>query len=527
MGKSGVVGSGSLMSESAYLDKMEMTCIFESPDMIDDYMRASLKDIRPDKPLFEGDQTRRNNYSEDRLNLRHSGKRVATEPWLPDGTFLDFDGLAKDVRGSNAMEPDMKEHRKQQESRGKFIKYYDDGDYSVPGEGINEATMIKLKKSAYYDVKDRLKIFEESRNSFHNGGVGRAKKTNKVECMQQFDGIRPDIEDATCYNRTNYVTDLSNNTSIGWRRTTDNRFQIAKYGMVRKHQKKADQNVIKNRSNAHVEHDVLVSWRDQNTNKSVSTKMIDLSKRKQDSMKNMDNMLFTKSEQNKNDRHRKLTPADLIMAKHQTKETRAIDANVLLNGSQRQHVTGSMLAPILDSNRMKKVSVDPIIITYMSSVNRGMTNKKTSDLRDKIAQTSMFNGLLIGQSNRAPNTMEIKNEMLWSSVANYEKGESMKVANYGRTAKSMMISGPKDQGALDFEQYKSDQKTTGQKRGNISNPNMKIIDVADFDNDPGMEVTGTKTIGNALGKKYMRGFMDKGDTDNARLADVTSRTSRF
>jgi hypothetical protein len=244
-------------------------------------------------------------------------------------------------------------------------------------------------------------------------------------------------------------------------------------------------------------------------------------------MKNMDNMLFTKSEQNKNDRHRKLTPADLIMAKHQTKETRAIDANVLLNGSQRQHVTGSMLAPILDSNRMKKVSVDPIIITYMSSVNRGMTNKKTSDLRDKIAQTSMFNGLLIGQSNRAPNTTEIKNEMLWSSVANYEKGESMKVANYGRTAKSMMISGPKDQGALDFEQYKSDQKTTGQKRGNISNPNMKIIDVADFDNDPGMEVTGTKTIGNALGKKYMRGFMDKGDTDNARLADVTSRTSRF
>lgn len=522
-GKSSIVGSGSLMSESAYLAKMEQTCIFESPTMLDDYMRSSLKDIRPDKPLFEGDQTRRNNFSEDRLNLRHHGKRVATEPYLPDGTFLDFDGLNPDSRGASAMGPDMKLHRKQQEARGKFVKYYDDGDYSVPGEGINQATMIKLKKGAFYDVKDRLKIFDESMNSFHNGGTAQVKKKTTGECMQEFDGRNPEMRDEVCYNRANLTNDLSNNTSIGWRRTTDNHFQVAKYGMVRKTQNPNTNNYLKNRSNAQVEHDVLVSWRDQNTAKSVTVKMVDLAKRKHTSMKNGENTLFSKSEQSKN-RHRKLTPADLVMVKHDTEETRAADANMLLGGAQSQHVTGKMMAPILDSNRMKKVSVDPVIITYMASVNRKMGKERTSDLRDQILQTSMFNGLLVGQSNRAKSNKEIKNELLWDSIANYVKGVSMKVANYSHLATST-LSRPKDHGHYDFELYKQDQKTSGQKRGNVSNPAMYVFESTEFDNDPGMEVTGTKIIG-GLGRKYMRGFMDT-DTKREELHDITANTSRF
>ncbi len=88
-GTDSIVGSGSLMPESFYLKKMETTCIYEDPDQLENFYRQSLKDISPDKPFFESDQPRYNNFSQDRLNLRHYGKRVETLPYLPDGTFLD------------------------------------------------------------------------------------------------------------------------------------------------------------------------------------------------------------------------------------------------------------------------------------------------------------------------------------------------------------------------------------------------------------------------------------------------------
>src|SRR6476661_338172 len=313
-GKSGIAGSGSNMSVEMYLKKMEQTCIFEDPELSTNYMRATLKDIRPDEPLFESDVPRRNNYSTDKLNLRHYGKRVPTMPYLPEGTFLDYDGLSPDPRGT-AGGPDMRKHKEQQEARNKFIKFYSDEDYSVPSEGINQKNMIKLKQSSFYDVKDRLKIFDESIGSFHNGGVNQINKKTTAECSQVMDDKKKDMQDEMAYNRKGAINDLSNDTSIGWRRTTDHRFKVAKYSMLRKSMSAESQNIIKNRSNAHIDHDIMTSWRDQNTVKSITIKMIDIATQKSRSMKMAQGTVFDKSITAQVGRTKKLTPADLISGK--------------------------------------------------------------------------------------------------------------------------------------------------------------------------------------------------------------------
>jgi len=517
-GKSSIVGSGSNMSEAMYLKKMESTCIFEDKDLVENYMRSTIKTWGiPDRPSLESDQPRRNNFSEDRLNLRHHGKRVSTEPYLPEGTFLDFHALEKDSRG-NALEPNMKLHKDQQLARGKFIKFYSDADNSIPGEGRNQARVISDIKGQFYRVKEAMKIFEESQDSRHNGGTSQILRTNKVNCLQEQDGREREMVDAMCYNKTNVVNDLSNNTSVGWRRTTDHRFQIAKYGQVKKVANRKDHNYNKNRSNAYVEHDILVSWKDQNVSKSLGLKMIDLARKKENTLKFGDAFEFGKSEDNKL-RKRKLTPDDLsgIQAR-QTEETQADTANVVLNGTQTNVLSRKTAG---DLKRKDKGLVDMYIINYMANNNRRLTTKVLDDLRSEILQSSAFVSLLLDQKNKMSSKAEIKNELLWDSVANFERGKSMNMQNYSSLVHER---GAKNQNNIDYEDYKTDQKLSEQRRGNIDNPTQYIFDSTEFDNEAGMEAVGTKLIG-GMGSKYMRNHIDEGDIEYNNN-EIMARNSR-
>lgn len=507
-GKSGIQGSGSNMSTAMYLKKMEQTCMFEDPDLMDSYYRSTLKNMHCDKPMFESDQPRRDNYSEDRLNLRHSGARVTTQPFLPDGTFLDFDGLEGDSRGT-AIDPNMMLHRKQQEARGKFIKFYSDDDTSVPSEGRTQARVIADIKGQFYRVKDQMKIFDTSWDSRHNGGTKQILRTNTAECMQEQSGREYEMADAMCYNTKNVTNDLSNNTSIGWRRTTDNVFQVAKYGLTRKIQDKKSNNFLKNRQNTTIAHDVLVSYQGQNVMKSVGLKMIDLAKNKQNSLQFGEATDFAKSK-NGIQRSQKLTPKDLSGMMAQSVDVSQNDsAHTMLKGEQVSHVTGKMTKQRSDLNMKKKGLVDMYIVSYMANNNRKLNKNVLSDLRDEIYQSADFIGLLNEQNNKQNSVVEVKNELLWSSMANFERGTSMKLQNYKRGADKL---GAKDQGDFAFEEYKKEQKTSDQRRGNIDNPNQYIFDATEFDQSPGLEVVGTKLIG-GMGSKYTRENMDNGDID--------------
>lgn len=514
--KNSLSGSGSLMTEASYLKKMEMTCLYENPDQLYDYYRQSLKDIRPDAPLFESDQPRRNNYSTDRLNLRHVGKRVEAMPNLPDGTFLDFDGLQTDVRGS-ALDPDMKQHRKQQEARGKFIKHGNDEDNSVPSAGWNPVHLVRDMTSQFYPLKNRLKIFDDSMNSMSAGtGINQASRKNTAECMQEADAKSPEMRDEMCYNRANKTVDLSNNTSIGWRRTTDHTFQVAKYGQMRTGNKNSA-DIIKNKQNSHVAHDIQISYRDQSVSKTLALKMIDLAKKKNNSMNSAD-VAFDESTINKN-RSQKITTDDMAgMQARDTDTSQEAAAHTQLGGEQVQHITGAMAKPRLDSNRMDKVKINTHVVEYMASVNRKMTPREINDLRENILQSVEFSGLMVEQKQKRNKINDKGNELLWSSGANFERGKSMKMANY-RKLKPLPVA--VDQNQYDFEQYKQIQKTSDQRRGNIQNPEMYNMDVIDYDNDAGIEVVGTKLVGKR-GSKYMNPYIDHGDTDKSLMSDITA-----
>lgn len=523
-GKGSIVGSGSLMPESAFLKKMEQTCLFEDPDLINNYMRASLRDVRPDPPLFASEETRRNNFSEDRLNLRHCGARVPTLPDLPDGTFLDFEGLERDPRGT-ALEPDMREHRKQQEARGKFIKFYDDGDFSVPGEGISPREMVKLLRRPFYEVKDRLKIFDDSMNGINLGGsMTQERRKNTAECMQVVDDRKPEMRDEMCYNRANVVNDLSNNTSIGWRRTTDHRFKVAQYGMIRRAPGAKDVNVIKNKSNTFIEHDFHLAWKDQNTSKSFSVNMIDLAKQRARDMRTSEGLILGKSDKSQTGRKRRLLAKDIIV-KRQSGASQAEAAHTSIKGDRTQHITGRMTKPRSEHNKMSKLVIDPFIIQHMASCNRTMSKKKLSDLRNQIGQSAAFNGMLMQQSNRTRDPVnKRRNKLLWESAANHAKGESMKIMNYKSCAQKIKT---KNQDDYDYEDYKKSQKVSGQRRGNIQNPDLYVMEAADYDQDfTGLEITGTKLVG-GMGSKYMRGYMDGGDIERDNdLSEISAVIKR-
>jgi hypothetical protein len=519
MARHSIVGSGSLIPEDVFLRKQEVTCLFEDPELLTNHFRNTLKDLRPDKPFFDSDQPRYNNYSRDRLNLRHHGRRSTAEPYLPEGTFLDHEFTIKDPRGI-ATGPDMMQYRRQQEARGKFIKHGNDEDNSVPSSGWNPSHVVRDIKGQFYNLKERMKIFDESMDGRHNGGAAQTKLISTGVCMQETSERKPIMRDEMCYNRSNVINDLSNNTSIGWRRTTDHRFQVAKYGQIRSNAPLSTQDWSKNRANARLEHDVLLSWKDQNVSKQLTLKMIDMARKKYNDIESGKTVLFSQSKDSQMSRSKKLSSNDLVGVKSQTDETRAPDPNSLLYSEQAPY---KMAHPTLDNKKMDKVIIDPFIVDYMSSINRKMAPREMDDLRENIEQSGESHGVLIEQKNKMCNPqIDVNNELLWESEANYEKGRSMNVANYSKIAANTFIN-PRNQDNIDYEKYTKNSKITGQRRGQLLN-NMYNMEVVDYDNAYGKEVNAVKQIGN-MGTKYVRHFIDKGDIEY-NMGDITATAGR-
>jgi hypothetical protein len=247
--------------------------------------------------------------------------------------------------------------------------------------------------------------------------------------------------------------------------------------------------------------------------------MIDMARKKYSDMETGKTVLLSQSMDSQMARKKKLTPADLIEIKSRAIESQAIDPNVLLRGESKNQKSR---APVLDSQKMEKLIIDPIIVEQMCSMNRKMAPRDQDDLRESIQQSSEDTGILIEQINKSCDTTEIKNEMLWESEANYEKGTSMKVANYARLASATFINSNAGDGA-DFEQYTRNSKTNAQRRGHLTNT-LYNFDAVDYDTSYGKEVNTVKQVG-AMGTKYVRNFMDWENVEN-KLGDITVATSR-
>lgn len=215
------------IDEGMVARKYEQTTFFEDPNEINDMFRRTLVDESPDQPTLASDLARREYQSTSRIKLREGSR--GDNPEHPE-IFIGF--TDRDPRGTFT-DPDMKQLNNQAWARRKFIeaKMYNDDDHSVPSQGIHPAKMQHLIKHSYGDFKKRFKNFSTGKEALKPGMHPVSKRTgSEVDKLyaesERMDNLIPDGAQFTMGK----TGELSNNTNIGWWRTTDHEFKVAQYG---------------------------------------------------------------------------------------------------------------------------------------------------------------------------------------------------------------------------------------------------------------------------------------------------------
>lgn len=227
MPKSGLSGQYGLIPNSVIRKKYEVTKGYENPYHTDDYQRSLLKDFRPDAPFLESDQIRRDNHSEERILLRTEGHRSGE---VPDHSEMFLELTEKDPRGI-AVDPDFGKFREQSYSRKEYYKMYPDNDDSVTDWQGTPVTAMRNRTNTFYDLKRRLKIFTTSKGSMMASRNFKGAADSNIDLtagqlplISIPEAVFEDIEDRTAIR--------SNQTNIGWHRTTDHEFAVAQYGQA-------------------------------------------------------------------------------------------------------------------------------------------------------------------------------------------------------------------------------------------------------------------------------------------------------
>jgi len=521
-----LVGQYGDLPYDMYLRKIEQTCGYENPHLVEENLRNLLRDFTPDAPYLESDQPRgghdefgneRGGYeSEQRINLR-SGARTLIDPYLPDGTFLDHQFTERDPRGV-ALGPDMRRHVDQQYARKDLIKYFPDNDDSIPETGWNPWQAQMQIRNAQNVTKDYFKVFETSKDSWHNGGMAPGYSVSNKEKLIEGQEIK-DPTHAPNINKIDVTNNLSNDTSIGWRRTTDHRFQVAKYGKTNTKKSFTTEDWYKNRSNAHTDHDIYVSWQGSNMLKGTALKMMDLAKRKEMyQFTGLNGIVFGNSTHIKN-KQQKLTPADMAgVISRQTKETRSVDAHAELNGDQKP--TSGKKLMIHDVKNIEKTIINQEIADKISSVNKRMTKTKKNDLRKDIQKSVDENGVYISIGNKKKGPSEVDPKAMWNSIAVYKKGDSLNVKNYKAASSKIEEGGKKLERVVIDDDFK-ESYVGNQRRGELTVAKNQNVNTSQIDNDYGREVERSHMVG-PLGSKYMTSHMEC-DTDQNDINDTDRR----
>lgn len=221
---SGLSGQSGGIADSVIRAKYEVTNYYENPETFSDYFRDTLRDIRPDEPFMESDQTRRDNHSEERLSLRFTGHRTGE---VPDHSEAFLELTERDPRGT-ALEPNFREAYKQGMARKDYIKFYPDDDMSVTEREKRPQQLISQMREQQESIKQRLKIFSTSKDAY------AAARNFKFSPDSQYNADASmglySIGESQAATYRNYTTDISNQWPLGWTTTTDNEFQIAQYG---------------------------------------------------------------------------------------------------------------------------------------------------------------------------------------------------------------------------------------------------------------------------------------------------------
>jgi hypothetical protein len=478
LGNSGAVG---LIPEDHYMKKIEQTNYPEDPNIVENYYRSTLVDLKPDKPWLASDIARSSDdrgggfHSVEHLNLRHGASRSLEDPWLPDGTFLDYEFTERDPRGT-ALGPDMREHVKQQYARADLIKYYNDSDYSVPSEGINPETMRDNIKAGMYMFKDRYQNFEESQGAWHNGGTGVGKRTGGSDVGKYTtDGTIMDLVDAQQGNRTDAVARLSADPKTSYRHSTpDHRFKIAKYGMIKPSQFLKENDWSNNRLSTHMDDNQLVEINGQMVNRMLANLIIDL-----------EGIRSTKQEIAKGAeygdsymmqlRKKKLNPEDIykIMMIDMTMPN---NPNSLYDGKMMVRKIGNTTHENRDL--MENALTNHEIAESMQQATKLMKERDVKDLRDNVFQTASNRGMYHEGFNRRMVNKSVSTNRDTQDTRHIEN--SREIVNYAGIKPS---TNNKTDHMLAKEQYGAQSLNTKVRKSNQEVSKQQTVDDHEYDQD--------------------------------------------
>ncbi len=506
-----VAGSGGgQMPLAPYLKKIEMTCVAEGQSF-DEYMRDQIKNYGPEKPAFEHEMPRYNNFSEDRLNLRHCGSRSTVEPILPDGAFLGITG--KDPRGWR-VEPNLRKHRDQQFARSRFVKRFPDADHSTVSGVHNPVKILKEMRGQYYRVKDQYKNFDTSLVGRSHGGIGVINPSTDRVCMTRADGRGPNMADEMCNNTGRAISNLNEKYPSGWHTRADHRFKIARYNQNRPTMGISEMNWSKNRANAVADHDILVSHEGQMVPTSLIRKMADIVKQRQEEITSASQMIFTESRDMPSARMRAVTKDDL--SRRAVVRTQPASAHAQLPDFGRTNVSGSLMKP-QDETLRRKTIINPVIFEQVCRVNPKMSKRERDDLRESVKRSGETYILDIEQTNRQ-HEYDMNNQIIWDTDMRYDKGVSRRVANYTRNP--AMAGGQTGEGVA-YEGFKGQSAVSTQRA-----PVMPSIYEPNVANDVEYSESYTSQFKSGLmGSKYMVDYMESsGDPVHKNdLIEVTNR----
>jgi hypothetical protein len=482
-------GAYGTIPESELLRKIEVvpTSYQEDSESVENHMRNLLKDFRPDQPFLASDEPRRaedrggGNHSESFLNLRHGGAFGALDdPYLPDGTFLEL--TERDPRGI-ATGPDMRKHYEQQMSRAAFIKFYNDADYSTTEIGINPTQMVKNIKSGFYPFKDRYQNFEESFDSWTNPYQGITRSGSDVGNVTM-DGTVMDLTDSSVKNRRDAVSQLSNDPTVAFRyATTDHRFKIARYGMVRVNQDKSYQNWDNTKRSTYLDHANMAVIDGVRVNKMLARLIIDLEGIRDTKQKVAQGAAYGDSAVNQQAK-RKMAQDDIYkLIRIEGFNTHAKSAHEEFDGKQ-VHKYGNKpmnnqrkLAEAVQVNHEITISMERATKRQQALNKEGFVN-----LRENIEQTAAERGIYKEASNRRM-TEQMRSANMTRNVLDTRHVEDQKeIKNYAGIAPAKHR---KTHENTDWETYGAHSQNTINRKGKRDGAANKTTDDHEQDQDNG------------------------------------------
>jgi len=519
MGTKSRVGQYGTMPEDLYLRKYETTFMPEDVDQTESYQRQLLKNRKPDPYLFESDAPRVCSESKCIINQRYGGYRTNTEPYLPDGLFLQFDHFDKDPR-SIMLDPDFTKMKEHSYARGKLTNYYPDEDNSVLEEGINPLQMRENIIQSIPLVKNYKKIFETSRDGRSNK-VWMPHFEGHCKDLAYVDHQILDLNAATCANRNDFTTSFGNATPIGWLTDIDTRFKVAKYGQIRP-EKAFSKDWHKTRREVKLDQMFGVSFEGINLTRDIALAMIDHIRNKKHQIETGRNTLFGEGTIATNqvrkdtaDRIDKLIVSSTARAAH------------TVYSDEAAYAGSKALVPKLDlANVGSRNSANPHIIELMqyAAANRkeAVPISIAHDLQDLVFGTAPDAEII---SNYQPQREASKQTFDSLQNRNIDSGhivsDSTAIRDY-RAAKPPSNDRNAINDEIDFEAYKSDSASNINLR---SQETFSSRGVEDFVGD----ARQTSINGDATKNRFVRS-MDKSNMRNyvqstAKLPSISEITS--